>query len=160
RRRPRQLHGLDAIGLGSALGPAHSLNPKRKIQMVTIWRPILGGNGGVEVSDGLEGHIFVSRGAGSDLGPPPDGWNRLDLTQFGIPADAGCVDISGLLIVTMGTTPGFVNGCVAFKRPSDNVSQIRSRYVMQVVGNSDPSLHEGIRTNAATVISPEDGCID
>lgn len=121
------------------------------------WTTILGGNGGVETSDGLEGHLFCSYGApGGDVGPPPDTWAEFDLTTIGIPSNVVCVDVSGILIITMGKKPGWSNLCVSFRRPGDANVKIRSHYVFQCIANTD----DGMRTNSATVITPVNGRIE
>jgi hypothetical protein len=119
------------------------------------WASILGGLGGVETSDGLEGNIFLSVGV-SPSGPPPDVWVPINLTQFGIPADAVCVDVSGLLIITMGNIPGWSNLCIAFRKPGDASVKIRNDYVFQCVANTG----DGMRTNSATVLTPVNGVIE
>ncbi len=42
---------------------------------MTIWTPIVNGNGAVETSDGLEGHVFISYGI-SPVGQPPGNRSR------------------------------------------------------------------------------------
>lgn len=119
---------------------------------MALWQPILGGNGAVDVSDGLEGHMFASRGS-NDYGPPPEQWTTVDVRSFGIPSDAVCIDISGILIVTMGATGGFCNLCVTFRRPGDARVGIHSHYSMQTLANTS----DGARSNSNTVISLVDG---
>jgi hypothetical protein len=123
--------------------------------MSACWKPMLNGMGGVDVSSGLEGHMFLSAGI-SPYGPPPDTWTLLDLKNHGIPADAVAVDLSGILAITMGNTPGFSNLCVAFRQPGDVAVQIRNNYVFQAVANTS----DGIRSTAATVITPVNGLIE
>ena len=122
---------------------------------MTIWTPILNGNGAVETSDGLEGHVFISYGI-SPAGPPPDVWTPLDLTRFGVPRDAVSVDVSGLLVITMGSSPGFSNMCLAFRKPGAENVEIRKHYVFQVVGNTG----DGVRSTAATIVTPVNGIIE
>lgn len=117
------------------------------------WLPILGGNGGVDVSNGLEGQIYFSKGAASEFGPPPDTWSLVDVTQFGIPKDAKCIDVQGILIITMGSTPGWCSIQIAFRHPGDESVTTRGSYCMQTVANTN----DGMRSNAASVVTLVDG---
>lgn len=117
-----------------------------------IWQPILAGLGGVEASDGLEGHVFLNYGSGNDVGPPPDVWQMVDVLPFGIPRDAACIDISGILIITMGTMPGYENLCLAFRTPGRQAN-IRTNYAMQCIANTG----DGMRSTASYVVGLSDG---
>lgn len=123
---------------------------------MAIWTPILNDNGAVDTSDGLEGHFFVNAGSSTPAGPPPDTWTRIDFTKIGVPADAKCVDVSGVLIITMGGEPGWSNLCVAFRKPGDARVTIRGHYVFQCVANAG----DGMRSPCATVLTPVNGCIE
>jgi hypothetical protein len=110
------------------------------------WRPILGGLGGVAVPKGLMEDIWMSYGAAGTPGPPPRTWYTYDCTQIGIPADAVCVDLTGILIITGGSAwdawPGIM---VAFREPGDTSVGL-GRYVGQAMGNR---AGNGDRTNMA-----------
>ena len=139
--------------------------------MAEQWQSIANGSGGVDISDGSEQHIFFMRGTATPAGPGPDQWHTFDVRDIGIPADAKCVDISGILIITMGTTPGFTNLCITFKdpladQPIEQARQelenpeaalrqptIRGSYVMQCVANTN----DGMRSNANTTVTLRDG---
>lgn len=124
--------------------------------MTAIWTPILGGLGGVDTSDGMEGHLFFNSGTSTPAGPPPDVWTVCDLTTLGIPVDAVAVDVSGLLIITMGSTPGWSNLCMAFRKPGDARVSIRNHYVFQCIANAG----DGMRSPCSTVLTPVGGCIE
>jgi hypothetical protein len=120
------------------------------------WISIANGMGAVDVSGGLEGQFFLNKGSTSDAGPPPDQWTPVNLTAFGVPADAKCIDIHGILVITMGNTPGFTNLCVAFRRPGDEAVTIRGHYIFQCVGNTG----DGERSGASAVLTPVNGVIE
>ena len=124
--------------------------------MTAQFLPILSGHGGVDVSDGNEAHVFMMRGTASDVGPAPDTWTSINLTQFGNPVDAVCVDVQGLLIITMGSTAGFCGLHAAFRRPGDQAVTIRGHYTMQCVANTN----DGMRSNAACIVTPVNGVIE
>ncbi len=123
---------------------------------MTTWIPILNGAGFVESSNGLEGHLFISRGANMDKGPEENTWERIDVTQFGLPPDTKCVSLSGLLVITMGNAPGWQAIAVAVRSPSQVEATIKENYCMQAVAGTG----DGVRSTASTIIALEDGAFE
>lgn len=66
-------------------------------------------------------------------GPQTPGvWNRVDLKPWGIAADAKWAELTGLLIITHGSTAETANLTVTFRRPGDNDSNC-ANYIGQTI---------------------------
>lgn len=72
--------------------------------------------------------IFVNSYAG--LGPPAGQWTEVDLTPHGVPPDAQAAFVSGLLLVTHGTTPQICDLTIYFRKPGDTAEP---NYVGQAI---------------------------
>lgn len=68
-------------------------------------------------------YIITHGPAGSDYGQQEtNAWHTIDLAPFGVPADATAAFLSGLLIITGGTTAEIADLRVVFRRPGDMTS--------------------------------------
>lgn len=82
----------------------------------------------------------------------PGYWYDIDVTKLGVPADAIGVFVSGLLIITHGSTQDQVNLTAAFRSPGDTLAC--GNYQLQTL---DPWAGGGQRTNAATWVPVKNG---
>lgn len=88
----------------------------------------------------------VSSGA---RGPQTPGvWTRVDLKPWGIPADAAWVELSGVMLITSGSTTEIANITVTMRRPGDTTAEC-SRYVAQAAA---PSYTGGTRVNVTVTV--------
>jgi hypothetical protein len=82
--------------------------------------------------------VFLITGTRPGSPSPPAGpqkagaWHRVDLKPWGIAADAKWAELSGLLIITHGTTVETANLTVSFRRVGDATADCRG-YMGQVV---------------------------
>lgn len=76
----------------------------------------------------------------------PGTWYIVDLAPFGVAADAKAAFLSGLLIITHGTTPETADLHITFARPDDAVANC-SKYIGQAI---EPFVGGGQRSNMAT----------
>lgn len=90
--------------------------------------------------------IFVnSSDNGVARGPLSAVWNDIDVTAFGIPSTAKSVFLSGILIITHGTTPGYCDMSLLFRAPGDLMGA--DNYIAQVF---EPWLGGGQRSTMAS----------
>lgn len=99
--------------------------------------------------------IRVFRGTTYDEGPSSDTWNRLDLKPHGVPADAKAVLITGMLIITHGTTPQVANITITFKPPTEPGDPLK--YIGQA---TEGNIGGGQRTNLTAWVAVDNGEID
>ena len=86
--------------------------------------------------------------------PEPDMWHEVDVTEYGVPADATAVFLSGLLIITHGTDPAICDMHLTLRAPSDPLEPTNGKYQFQVV---EAHVGGGQRTNFDTYVPIEDG---
>lgn len=87
--------------------------------------------------------VFVNSYTG--VGPAAGVWTAIDLTQYGVPADAKSAFLSGLLIITGGSTPQNPDLHLALRAPGSVLSS--ADYLGQAVA---VGAGDGIRSGFAS----------
>lgn len=97
--------------------------------------------------------VYVERGVAVPLGPQQAGvWHMVDLVPYGVSPDAKVAFLSGMLLITHGTTPELADLKVVFKRPSDSTGC--EKYMGQVI---ETDVNGGQRSGFASWVPLEDG---
>lgn len=87
--------------------------------------------------------IFVN--SNTPYGPMAGSWIDLDVTQFQVPATAKSVFLSGILIITHGTTAAYCDMSLLFRAPGDLIDA--GNYIAQVF---EPWIGGGQRSTMAS----------
>jgi hypothetical protein len=105
------------------------------------------------VTDNPEAYlaIFVNS-TNAEATPPAGEWIPLNVTQFGIPADAKAVYIGGTLIITHGKKPQTCDLTVAFARPGS--ATVTGNYIFQAI---EAETEGGQRSTAGAWVPVVDG---
>jgi hypothetical protein len=86
----------------------------------------------------------------------PNTWHTIDLKPFGVGADAKAAFLSGLLIITQGTTPCTADMQIVFRAPGDTTTDI-NRLMGQV---TEAHAGGGQRSGFASWVPLSDGCAE
>lgn len=100
---------------------------------------------------------------GSNVGPQQvDTWHTVDLAAFGVPSDAVAAYLSGMLVITGGTTPEIANITIGFRRPGDTTScgKYLGQATFQTNSVAGQSIIGGQRTNMATWVPLSNGKLE
>lgn len=97
--------------------------------------------------------IFVN--TYTNTGPPEAVWNRISLSSLGIPPDASGVFLSGILIITHGTTIQTCDLTISFRAPGDTIDA--GNYIGQTI---EASVGSGQRSNMSTWAPARNGEIE
>lgn len=81
----------------------------------------------------------------TNYGPAESTWNKINITTLGIPADAKSVFLSGILIITHGTTVQTCDITIAFRAPGDELAP--GNYIGQTI---EAAVGSGQRSNMST----------
>lgn len=109
-------------------------------------------------------YVMTHGQPGTAYGPQQTGvWHTVDLAPFGVAADAQAAYLTGLLIITGGTTGEIADLHVGFRRPGDTTPC--SKYLGQTssvthviyLNEAWASLAGGQRTNMSTWVPLADG---
>ena len=84
----------------------------------------------------------------------PQVWNTVDLTSFGVPADADSVLLSGIIIITHGYKIECADLRIGFRRFGSDDDAACENYIMQVI---EASVGNGMRSTAAARIPLSEG---
>jgi len=95
--------------------------------------------------------IFINSYTGS--GPAAGSWNVVDATSFGIPSDAKSIFLSGILIITHGSTSQTCDISIAF-RAYGNTTQTAGNYIGQSV---EAHIGGGQRSTMSTFVPLNEG---
>lgn len=87
--------------------------------------------------------IFVNTYTGT--GPAPGVWHEIDVTLLGVPEDAKAVFLSGILIITHGTTVETGNLTVSLRRYGDTLNP--GNYIGQSI---ECAVGSGQRSNMSS----------
>ncbi len=79
--------------------------------------------------------------------PPRGVWHQVDVTRWGIPADAKAVLLSGILLITHGYAQQTCDVQMAFRAPGDTLDA--GNYILQTI---EAAVGSGQRSNAATIV--------
>lgn len=102
-------------------------------------------------------YVQTRLGEGGDAGPQAtDTWHTVDLTAFGVAEDAKVAFLSGVLIITHGTTEELANLTVTLRAHGDNNSSC-SKYLGQVI---ETSIASGQRSTFSTMVPLNAGKFD
>lgn len=97
--------------------------------------------------------IFIN--SYTDAGPLAGNWYSIDVTTLGIPKTAKSVFLSGILIITHGTTPGLCDLTVAFRAPGDSLDP--GNYIGQTI---EPWVGGGSRSTMSTWAPVKNGLVE
>lgn len=90
--------------------------------------------------------IYFGANMAATWGTPAAGvWHRVDLKKYGVAADAKAAFLSGMLIITHGTTVETADMTLTARSPGDNASDC-NKYLGQAI---EASVGNGIRSNAS-----------
>jgi hypothetical protein len=87
-------------------------------------------------------------------GAPSDQWNVVDVTQWGVPADAAAVFLSGVMIITHGTTPATCDLTISFRAYGASYPPDGTWYIHQAI---EPWVGGGERQTMATFVPVNEG---
>lgn len=97
--------------------------------------------------------IFINSSTGT--GPIAGQWHRVSLASVGIPPDADGVFLTGLLIITHGSTPQICDLTISFRAPGNALNE--GNYIGQAV---ETHVTSGERSNMSTWAQARDGEIE
>lgn len=97
--------------------------------------------------------IFVN--TYTNTGPTEAVWNRLSLASLGVPSDAKGVFLSGILIITHGTTVQTCDLTISFRAPGDTIDA--GNYIGQTI---EAAVGSGQRSNMSTWAPARNGEIE
>lgn len=101
--------------------------------------------------------VYVMTHLPSPLGPQAmDQWHTVDLTAAGIPADAKAAFLSGMLIITHGTTVETADIHLTFREHGDASADV-TKYIAQ---SCEAHVGGGQRSTMATWVPLKDGKFD
>lgn len=105
-------------------------------------------------------YILTHGPDGSNFGPQETGvWHTIDLGPFGVPSDASAAFLSGLLIITGGSTAEIADLRVVFRRPGDTTScaKYMGQASFQTNNVNGQAIVGGQRSTMATWVPLADG---
>lgn len=91
----------------------------------------------------------------TNTGPASGVWHRITLSSMGIPSDAKGVFLSGILIITHGTTTQTCDLTISFRAPGDTLDA--GNYIGQTI---EAITGSGQRSNMSTWAPARDGEIE
>lgn len=97
--------------------------------------------------------IFIN--SYTNYGPASGMWHRISLESMGIPADAKGVFLSGILIITHGTTTQTCDLTISFRAPGDTIDA--GNYIGQTI---EAITGSGQRSNMSTWAPARNGEIE
>jgi hypothetical protein len=87
--------------------------------------------------------IFINTYTGT--GPAPGVWHQIDVTALGVPADAKAAFLSGILIISHGTTAQTCDLTVSLRAPGDDL--LAGNYIGQTI---ETAVGGGQRSNMSS----------
>lgn len=109
---------------------------------------------------GPDNAVYVQTHLPTNYGPQATGvWHTVDLGAFGVPPDALAAFLSGMLVITGGTTAEIADIQVGFRRPGDTTpcTKYLGQTVFQTNVIGEQVVYGGQRSNMATWVPLVDG---
>lgn len=103
-----------------------------------------------------ENVVYGSTNLSPNWGFQAGSWITTDLTPYGVPLDAKFAFLSGMLVISHGTTSETANVTITFRIPGDTTAD-----PIQYLGQTlEAAVGGGVRSNAAMWVPIKDGKIE
>ena len=100
--------------------------------------------------------VYGSTNLSPNWGLQAGSWHLTDLTPYGVPTDAKFAFLSGMLVISHGTTQETANVTITFRIPGDTTAD-QIQYLGQTL---EAETGGGQRSNAAMWVPVKDGKIE